>query len=146
MKRSGLPRPSTAVWIGRQSALLLAKGFRLLSPTFAPAECWWARTIVESIITYSKSGSPDSARNIRSQTPVSTTGCTDGTRCSRRRSCPGAHANALRSGRSRAPHLQMYGSSGRSLGIACLAGQQPLNSLPLGIAQFTSGHPPSGGH
>ena len=27
------------------------------SPPFAPAECWWARTMVESSMTYSKSGS-----------------------------------------------------------------------------------------
>jgi hypothetical protein len=54
----------------RQTTFRTAKGFRLLSPPFAPALCWWARTMVESIITYSKSGSPDSSRNTRSHTPV----------------------------------------------------------------------------
>ena len=32
--------------------------------------CWCARTTVELIITYSKSGSPDSARNTHSHTPA----------------------------------------------------------------------------
>ncbi len=54
----------------RQTAFRTAKGFRLLSPPFAPALCWWARTMVESIITYSKSGSPDRARNTRSHMPA----------------------------------------------------------------------------
>ena len=31
----------------------------ILNPPFAPAACWWARTMVESTIRYSKSGSFD---------------------------------------------------------------------------------------
>ncbi len=33
----------------------------ILSPPLAPAPCWWTRTIVPSIMAYSKSGSPDNA-------------------------------------------------------------------------------------
>ena len=33
----------------------------ILSSPFAPAPCWWTRTIVPSIMAYSKSGSPDNA-------------------------------------------------------------------------------------
>src|ERR1700744_4344701 len=35
----------------------------ILSPPFAPVPCWWTRTIVPSIMAYSKSGSPDNAWN-----------------------------------------------------------------------------------
>jgi hypothetical protein len=38
-------------------------------PPFLPAACWCARTIVESIMMYSKSGSSAIAANNRSQTP-----------------------------------------------------------------------------
>src|SRR5574340_2371 len=61
---------NSRVNVGGQPARRPTKSFRLLSPPFAPAACWWARTRVESIITYSKSGSPDRARNTRSQTPA----------------------------------------------------------------------------
>lgn len=56
--------------VGGQPARRPTKSFRLLSPPVAPAACWWARTRVESIITDSKSGSPDRARNTRAQTPA----------------------------------------------------------------------------
>lgn len=46
-----------------------AYGLDLRSPPFAPELCWWARTIVASIITYSLSASCDSALKIRSHTP-----------------------------------------------------------------------------
>src|SRR5260221_14291078 len=39
-------------------------------PFLAPAACWWARTMVESTIRYSKSGSSDIASKIRHQTPL----------------------------------------------------------------------------
>jgi len=42
----------------------------ILSPPFAPAECWWARTMVESSMTYSKSGSSAKALKRLSHTPA----------------------------------------------------------------------------
>ena len=41
----------------------------ILSPPLAPAPCWWTRTIVPSIMAYSKSGSPDNALKRISKTP-----------------------------------------------------------------------------
>ena len=41
----------------------------IFAPPFAPAACWWARTMVESMIRYSKSGLSISALKMRSQTP-----------------------------------------------------------------------------
>src|SRR5437588_3270924 len=41
----------------------------IFAPPFAPAACWWARTMVESMIRYSKSGFSTNALKIRSQTP-----------------------------------------------------------------------------
>ncbi len=41
----------------------------ILSRPFAPAACWWARTMVESTIRYSKSGSSDWAAKMRCHTP-----------------------------------------------------------------------------
>ncbi len=55
--------------LGRQSAARAANGFRRLIPPFAPALCWCARTMVASIITYSKSGSSAKALKSLSQTP-----------------------------------------------------------------------------
>ena len=54
----------------RQSA---ARAADFLEACFfwAPAECWWARTMVESINSCSKSASPHSAVATRSQTPFS---------------------------------------------------------------------------
>src|SRR3954451_2463899 len=45
---------------------------RLVAAPFliAPALCWWARTIVPSIIAYSLSASPAKCRKTRSHTPV----------------------------------------------------------------------------
>src|SRR5260370_35217544 len=42
----------------------------IASPPFAPPECWWARTMVESTIKYSKSGSSDTASKMRRPTPL----------------------------------------------------------------------------
>src|SRR5581483_5958726 len=53
---------------GRQAATRAAYGL-ILSPPFAPVPCWWTRTSVPSIRTYSKSGSSQSALKTRSQTP-----------------------------------------------------------------------------
>src|SRR6516225_3774723 len=41
----------------------------IFAPPFAPAACWWARTMVESMIKYSKSGLSTNALKMRSQTP-----------------------------------------------------------------------------
>ena len=49
----------------RPPDLLTAGFFR------APAECWWARTMVESINSCSRSASPESSLAMRSQTPAS---------------------------------------------------------------------------
>jgi hypothetical protein len=53
---------------GRQPAARTADGL-ILGPPFAPVPFWWTRTIVPSIITYSKSGSPDKLVKIWSKTP-----------------------------------------------------------------------------
>ena len=45
-------------------------GLGLRRPPFAPELCWWARAMVESIITYSLSASCDKALNTRSHTPA----------------------------------------------------------------------------
>lgn len=56
--------------LGGQSA---ARAADFLLPGFfwAPAECWWARTMVESMNRCSMSASPCSAVAMRSQTPFS---------------------------------------------------------------------------
>src|SRR3974390_347863 len=41
----------------------------IFAAPFAPAACWWARTMVESMIRYSKSGFSTNALKTRSQTP-----------------------------------------------------------------------------
>ena len=58
------------VQFGRQSA---SRTTDFLDACFfwAPAECWWARTMVESINSCSRSASPRSAVAIRSHTPFS---------------------------------------------------------------------------
>ncbi len=43
--------------LGTQSTFAATNGFSFFSPPFAPALCWWARTIVASIIAYSLSAS-----------------------------------------------------------------------------------------
>ena len=53
---------------GGQAATRAAYGL-ILSPPFAPVPCWWTRTSVLSMRTYSKSGSSQRALKTRSQTP-----------------------------------------------------------------------------
>src|ERR1700727_2506801 len=53
-----------------QAAARAADRLIFRPPFFAPAACWWARTMVESTIRYSKSGSSDIASKIRHQTPL----------------------------------------------------------------------------
>ena len=40
-----------------------------MSPPLAPVPCWWTRTIVPSIMAYSKSGAPDNRSKRTSKTP-----------------------------------------------------------------------------
>jgi hypothetical protein len=54
--------------LGRQAAARSADGL-ILRPPFAPVPCWWTRTIVPSMMAYSKSGSPDKLLKILSNTP-----------------------------------------------------------------------------
>src|SRR5215212_8732084 len=60
--------PDRQMDLGAQAAARAPNGL-ILSPFFAPLACWWARTMVESTIRYSKSGSSDTASKIRRQTP-----------------------------------------------------------------------------
>src|SRR5260370_19976889 len=55
--------------LGGQAAARASDGL-IANPPFAPLECWWARTIVDSAISYSKSGSSDRASKMRRQTPL----------------------------------------------------------------------------
>lgn len=52
-----------------QATLAAPDGFLRLVPPFAPAACWWARTIVASIIAYSLSKSSARRSNTCFQTP-----------------------------------------------------------------------------
>jgi len=52
-----------------QPSVVAPDGFLRLLPPFAPALCWWARTIVESIMPYSLSGSSARRSNTRFHTP-----------------------------------------------------------------------------
>jgi hypothetical protein len=61
-------RVAQGMQFGGQSTARAANGFRLLIPPFAPALCWCARTMVASIMTYSKSGSSAKALKRLSQT------------------------------------------------------------------------------
>src|SRR3954464_9599740 len=64
-------RVAGGVYLRAQAAA--AAPDRLVAPAAflgAPALCWWARTTVLSIITYSLSASPAKCRKILSQTPV----------------------------------------------------------------------------
>jgi hypothetical protein len=54
-------------WSGRRASVRWPD----CEPPFAPLECWWARTMVESTIRYSKSGSSDIASKMRRQMPFS---------------------------------------------------------------------------
>src|SRR6516162_9360612 len=56
--------------LGAQAAARATDGLIFRPPFLAPAACWWARTMVESTIRYSKSGSSDSASKIRHHTPL----------------------------------------------------------------------------
>src|ERR1700732_1154462 len=67
----GTAQPSDCHWNFRGPAAEGTADVLILSPPFfAPDACWWARTMVESTIRYSKSGSSDSASKIRHQTPL----------------------------------------------------------------------------
>ena len=53
-----------------QTASAAPDSLFLRIPPFAPALCWWARTMVESIMAYSLSASCANASKTRCQTPV----------------------------------------------------------------------------
>ena len=53
----------------RAQAAARAPDRLIFAAPFAPAACWWARTMVESMIRYSKSGFSTNALKIRSRTP-----------------------------------------------------------------------------
>ena len=54
----------------RQPASRSADGL-ISSPLLAPVPCWWTRTMVPSMMAYSKSGSGDNSLNRLSNTPFS---------------------------------------------------------------------------
>jgi hypothetical protein len=54
--------------LGDETAAGTPQGLVVLPP-FAPAACWWARTIVESSNRSDNSESPPSASSTRPQTP-----------------------------------------------------------------------------
>lgn len=56
--------------LGAQTASAAPEGLFVRIPPFAPALCWWARTMVASIIAYSLSASCANASNTRCHTPV----------------------------------------------------------------------------
>ena len=56
--------------LGAQAASAASEGLFVWIPPFAPALCWWARTMVASIMAYSLSASCAKASNTRCQTPV----------------------------------------------------------------------------
>src|SRR5258705_5338932 len=58
------------MYLGAQATARATDRLIFRPPFFAPAACWCARTMVESTIRYSKSGSSDIASNIRHQTPL----------------------------------------------------------------------------
>lgn len=58
--------------LGAQATARTTKGLIFSPPFFAPAACWWARTMVESTIRYSKSGSSDMAAKMRHHRPIIT--------------------------------------------------------------------------
>ena len=63
-------RIDRGVYLGAQAATATPDGLTLFSPPFlAPALCWWALTMVESIKTYSLSASCARASKTRCQTP-----------------------------------------------------------------------------
>ena len=59
--------------LGAQAAARPAQTLGIRPPLTlrAPAACWWARTIVESIISHSRSASRASVASISSSTPIS---------------------------------------------------------------------------
>ena len=56
--------------LGAQTASAASEGLFVRIPPFAPALCWWARTMVASIMAYSLSASCAKASNTRCHTPL----------------------------------------------------------------------------
>lgn len=63
-------RIDPGVDLGAQPAPAAPDGLFFWIPPFAPAQCWWARTMVESIMAYSLSASCASASKMRCHTPL----------------------------------------------------------------------------
>lgn len=58
-------RIDRGVYLGAQAAPAASNGLLVGIPPFAPALCWWARTMVESIMAYSLSASSAKASKSR---------------------------------------------------------------------------------
>jgi hypothetical protein len=120
--------------LGGQATPRPANGL-ISSPPFAPVPCWWTRTIVPSMIAYSKCGSPDKASKRLSNTPFKV-------QRQKRRKTEFQSPNG--SGRSRGAPVRAIQKHGfeeepvvgrRSSGIPGLAGKEGSNPLPLRVLQ-----------
>lgn len=102
--------------LGRQSAARSADGL-ILSPPLAPVPFWWTRTMVASIIAYSKSGSSDKLSKSLSKTPFSA-------HRRKRRNTEFQHPNSLWRSRQGAPvrAIQKTASRNRRLFAAVRPG------------------------
>lgn len=58
------------MYLGAQATSAASEGLLVRIPPFAPALCWWARTMVASIMAYSLSASCAKASNTRCHTPL----------------------------------------------------------------------------
>src|SRR5260221_7687885 len=119
-----------------QAATRAANGL-ILSPPFAPAACWCARTMVESMIRYSKSGSSARAAKMRCQTPLWLP------RSKRRHTLfqlPKAEGRSRHGEPVRAIHRTPLDKHAIVLapaaGVAPLAGAKRLNTCPLLMPQY----------
>lgn len=63
-------RIDRGVDLGAQPAPAAPYGLFFWIPPFAPALCWWARTMVESIMAYSLSAACASVSKTRCHTPL----------------------------------------------------------------------------
>ena len=71
VKPSGIAqRIDCCMDFGAQATTTAPKRLFLQAPPFAPALCWWARTMVESIMAYSLSASCANASKMRFHTPL----------------------------------------------------------------------------
>src|SRR5437588_10025740 len=109
----------------------------IFAPPFAPAACWWARTMVESMIRYSKSGFSTNAWKIRSQAPFL---------AQRRKRWKTLFQLPNSGGRSRqgAPARAIHSTASTNKPIvvavppfvSLLTRNKPFDALPLRVRQF----------